>query len=173
MMTESAVRIVLFIGVGSLIAFASWWVVKHPNRSKKHPGRTRLPIFFPILGWLFVVVGAIVSLAALTIPAAGLAMQIAGVAIFAGGLGFLLMYRNFYVAPEASSVHFRTLMGREKVIVYEDIREVEHYQQGHRPFVMIKAADGTKLDLNPSMYDLSQMFDYLEARDARSDGAAS
>lgn len=141
---------------------AAWWAAKHPNRTKRHPGRTRLPKFFPIVGWLLVGVGAFMSLVAFTVSEPELEMQIAGVLMLAGGLAFLLMYRNFYVAPGPENVHFRTVMGRENVIAYADIREVRSYHRNGQPYVKVMAADGTTLDLNPAMYDLSAMFDYLE-----------
>ena len=50
-----------------------------------------------------------------------LPMRIASVLIALGGVAFLVMYRNFYVAPRADEVAFRTVFGREAVIAYSDI----------------------------------------------------
>lgn len=155
-------RALLNVLIGIFVTLVGWWVVKHPNRSKKHPGRTRLPKIIPIVGWMLIVVGAFFGLITLAIPDPEIGMYVSAIAMFVGGILFTLMYRNFYVAPETDAVHFRTILGKEQVIEYRDIINVQAYEMRGQPYVRVTGSNGAKLELNPQMYDLQLMFNFLE-----------
>ena len=74
-----------------------------------------------------------------------------------GGVLFLMMYRNWYVAPERDAVHYRTLMGREDRIVYSDIVDYRMTEANGQPNLRIRASSGAKLALNPAMCDMSPL----------------
>ena len=149
-----------------MIAGGVWWAVKHPNRSKQHPERVRMPIFIAVVGWLLLGVGLLMVLVAFSTSDDPdvLPMRIAAVAIFAGGMLFLLMYRNWYVEPDVDEVRFRTISGREQVIAYADIADYRTYEQNGQPRLEVRSASGVKLALNPRMYPLPQLFAAIDFR---------
>lgn len=138
---------------------------------QKRPARMRLPLIFPIVGWLFIVVGVLTTLLNLAVPETVVGMWITSLGILATGLLFLALHRNFYVEPQAERVEFRTLLGKKKMIEYRDIVDVREYEMKGRPYVQIVARDGVKLDLNPRQYDLSPVFDYLDMQRGSSDAS--
>jgi hypothetical protein len=71
----------------------------------------------PIVGWLGVIVGSIgVLFGRFTNDEDAFVATIAFAAIMLVGTGFLVMYRNSYVAPGKYEVAFRTVLGKERVI---------------------------------------------------------
>lgn len=157
---ETALR----IGIVVFVAVAGWWVVKHPNRSRTHPSRVRLPKLIPIAGWTLTIAGALAEALTLAVPNPELGMHITAIAMIVGGGALVLMYSNFYVAAEREAVHFRTLLGSEKSIAYDQISEVSRYQMGGKSHLKVVANDGTTLDLDEQMYDLSPMLQHLQLR---------
>lgn len=89
MSTGTMLQTAITTGATLSIALISWWARKHPNRTKDHPERVRLPKIFPALVWLFIAVGLLMGLAALSITDPDIGMVISSVAIFLGGLVFL------------------------------------------------------------------------------------
>ncbi len=117
MSTESILKVLIMAFAAMFIAAVAWWARKHPNRSKEYPERVRMPKVVPGVGWLFLAVGLLMGLVAFTSDHARdpLAFRIASVAIVVGGVVFVLMYRNFYVAPRDFEVAFRSVLGKEIV----------------------------------------------------------
>jgi hypothetical protein len=139
------------------IAAVAWWARKHPNRSREYPERVRMPKVLLIFGWLCVCVGLLMGLTTFTHPRAPLGALIASVAIFVGGLAFVAMYRNFYVAARDYEVAFRSVLGTEHVIAYGDIA---HYSLGMlkgQQFLTVKSVHGVKFSINTSAYDMSPL----------------
>jgi len=162
-----ALKYALIALVMVMVVGGIWWAAKHPNRSKQDPGRLRMPIFIPIVGWLLLVVGFLMVLVAFSADGDAdgeadlLPMRIAAVAIFAGGLFFLLMYRNWYLEPDADEVRFRTISGRERVIAYADIVDYRTYEYQGQPRLEVRSASGVKLAINPRMYAVEPLFDAI------------
>lgn len=157
----------IFITVFTTVAIAAvaWWARKHPNRSKEYPERVRMPKVLPIFGWICVSVGLLMGLFAFTTDRAPLGARIASVAIFLGGMAFVAMYRNFYVAPGAYEVAFRSVLGKEHVLAYSDIA---HYSIGMlkgQQFLTVKSVQGVKLSLNVSAYDMSPLLSAIDFRE--------
>lgn len=166
MVFEIALKYVLIALVMLMVVGASWWAVAHPNKSKEHPGRSRMPIFIPIVGWLLVVVGAFMGLVAFTAKddADIVPMRIAAVAILAGGLLFLLMYRNWYIEADVDELRFRTVTGRERVIAYADIASYETYEANRQLRLEVRSASGVKVSFDPRMYPVAPLFDAIAFR---------
>jgi len=162
MSTETVVKFVMVAFAVLLIVAVRWWARKHPNRSKEYPDRRRMVKFIPIVGWLAVIVGALLAIFVSFTDEDALAQYITSVAMLLGGTGFLLMYRNFYVAPREYEVAFRTVLGKERVITYTEIARYSVMP----PFVSIKSAKGVKLDLNINIYDMTPLLRAIEIRDA-------
>ena len=75
------------------------------------------------------------------------------------------MYRNFYVAPRAYEVAFRSVLGREHVFAYSDIA---HYSVGTlkgQQFLTVKSIHGVKLSLNMSAYDMTPLLRAIDFRE--------
>lgn len=144
---------------------------KHPNRAKDYPDRVRMPKLILLVGALLLAVGVLIGLAAFTAdddpesPASLLPMRIAAVGILIAGALFTLLYRNWYVAPGADAVHFRTILGREKTIVYSDIIDYRMLTRGGQPNLRIRSSDGTTLSLNPALFDMSPLLAAIAFRE--------
>ncbi len=155
--TGTILQIAITAGVTVFIAVFSWWARKHPNRSKDHPERVRLPKVFPALGWLFIAVGLLMGLAALSITDPDIGMVISSVAIFLGGLLFLFMYRNFYVAPGEYEVAFRKSFGSEHVLPYSSIVDYRMQRSKGTRILTVKFAEGVKFSLNVNTFNMAPM----------------
>jgi hypothetical protein len=162
MSTETVVKFIIIGFAVLLIVAVRWWARKHPNRSKEHPDRRRMVKVIPIVGWLAVIVGSLmVPFVIFTDDEDALAMRITCVGILLAGTGFLLMYRNFYVAPRDYEVEFRTVLGKERVITYTDIDRYSAIP----PFVYVRSTKGVKLNLNTNIYDMTPLLRAIEIRD--------
>lgn len=157
MSTGLILNIVITALVAILIATISWWARKHPNRAKDFPERVRMPKVLAFLGWLCLFTGLLMGLFAFTHPRAPLGAQIASVAIALGGLGFVFMYRNFYVVPRSHEVSFRTVLGKEHLVPYSDIVHYDVRMLRGQPFLTFKSRDGVKLTLNIGAYDMTPL----------------
>lgn len=105
------------------------------------------------------------GLFAFTSDRAPLGAHIASVAIFLVGMAFVAMYRNFYVAPRAYEVAFRSVLGREHLLAYSDIA---HYSVGTlkgQKFLTVKSVHGVKLSLNMSAYDMTPLLRAIDFRE--------
>jgi len=163
MSPESVMKFVIFACVALLILAIRWWAKKYPNRSKEHPDRRRMVRFIPVVGWVFAIGGAFFLLVTLfTDQKDPLGPYITCMAMLLAGTGFLLMYRNFYVAPRDYEVAFRTVLGKERVIVYTDIARYSVMP----PSLSIKSVQGVKLDLNINIYDMTPLLRAIESREA-------
>lgn len=169
MSTVALTKVALLIVVVALVPAVVWWMRRHPNRSKQHPDRQRMPKLVAVVGWMLLVVGVLMSLVAFTSSDADdpTAFRIASVAILFGGVLFLMMYRNWYVAPERDAVHYRTLMSREDRIVYSDIVDYRMAEANGQPKLRIRASSGAELALNPAMYDMSPLLAAIRFKEAR------
>lgn len=154
--------------VWALIASVVWWARRKPNRSKEYPEQIRLPKIVPIVGWMFLAMGLLMASAAFTSDDADdpLAFRIASVAVFLGGLAFVMMYRNWYVAPRVDEVAFRTVLGREHVVPYSDIATYHVVHVNGQPILKVKSIHGARLTLNLRTFDvplLAQAIQFHEA----------
>ncbi|MET4059436.1 hypothetical protein ABIB35_000967 [Arthrobacter sp. UYP6] len=140
------------------IAGLARWARKHPNRSKEHPERVRVPKIVPIIGWLFLTVGLLMGLLSLATPDMPLGAHIAAWCIFAGGMFFLVMYRNFYIVPGAHEVAFRTaVFGSEHVLPYSDIARYSLRASYGQQILSIKSIHGTRLSVNIRTFDVAPL----------------
>lgn len=129
---------------------------RHPNRAKDVPGGVRLPRFVAIVGWLFVVVGGVMCLAALG-EGAPVGMQVAAVLIVAGGLLFLVGYRNWYIVIGADEVTCRTFFGVTRTVRYHEVTSYRITEQHGVPVLTLRAVDGSRLALNPRTFDVTAL----------------
>ena len=161
---ESAVvlKYIILICVALGIAGIARWARKHPNRSKEHPERVRMPKIVPIIGWLFLTVGLLMGLVSLAAPNMPIGALIAAVSIFAGGMLFVIMYRNFYITPSANEVAFRTVFGSEHVLPYSDIASYSLRTAQGQQSLSIKSIHGTRLSVNIRTFDVAPLLRAIE-----------
>ena len=157
MSTESILKVLIMAFAAMFIAAIAWWARKHPNRSKQYPEQVRMPKVVPIIGWLFLIVGLLMSLVSFGYDRSPVGARIAAVAIFLGGLAFVLMYRNFYVAPRDFEVAFRSVFGKEHLLPYSEIAHYSFQTMKGQPYLTVKSAEGVKLSLNIRAYDMSPL----------------
>ncbi|VXC29357.1 conserved membrane hypothetical protein [Arthrobacter sp. 9V] len=162
MSTESILKVLIMALVAIFIAAIGWWARKHPNRSKQYPEQVRLPKVVPIIGWLFLSFGFLMSLVSFSYDPSPLGARITAVAIFLGGLVFVLMYRNWYVAPRAHEVAFRTVLGKEHVVPYTDIAHYRVQVMKGQPILTVKSVHGAKLSLNIRTFDVTPLMTAID-----------
>ena len=155
-------QLAITIGVTVLIAVISWWARKHPNRAKDHPERIRAPKVVAAVGWLLIAAGLLMGLGALFIEDPEMGMVISSAAIFLGGLMFLVMYRNSYVAPRQYELAFRKSLGPEHVLPYSDIVDYRMQRMRGQPFLTVKFANGVKFTLNVSAFNVAPMLQAID-----------
>ncbi|UJP09356.1 hypothetical protein L2X99_13055 [Microbacterium sp. KUDC0406] len=121
------------------------------------PRQQRMPLFVPLIGWLLLITGLGLALAGFSArPGTDpMPMRIGAVVSLILGLLVLLMHRNRYVQPDADGVRFRTFLGREKTIAYRDVTAYRVTEAGWRSHLRLRAADGTRMQVNPAVYDMS------------------
>lgn len=166
-MSAVVVKVLLVVAVLILVAAAVSRLRGRVNRSAQDPEQQRMPRLVPVIGALFVACGLLLGLASFTEHDAWgmlLPMRIASVLIALAGIAFFVMYRNFYVAPRADEVAFRTVLGREAVIAYSDIVDYTVKGTGLQLVLTIRAASGPRLRLSLRLYDMSP---FLRAVDFR------
>ncbi|MEV7661584.1 hypothetical protein [Paenarthrobacter sp. NPDC089316] len=157
MSTELVLKIIIMAAVAVLIAAVTWWARRHPNRSKEYPEQVRMPRIVAFLGWLLLVFGLLMSLVSFGYDRSPLGARITAVAVFLGGVAFVLMYRNWYVAARQHEVAFRTVFGKEHIVPYSDIAEYAVRVLKGQPILTVKSVDGAKLSLNIRTYDVSPL----------------
>lgn len=145
----------------ALTTAITWWV-QHPNRSKKHPGRIRMPKVIMVSGWFFVGLGVLIGLVGFTTDDEPLPPTIVGAGFFLIGLAFLRAYRNFYIEPRPSEIAFRKAFGREHILPYSDIASYHMMYWNRREYLQIKSIHGVKLGLDIGIYDLSHLLRAIE-----------
>jgi len=162
MSTELILKIVIGAIVAGLLAVGTWWARKHPNRSKEYPEQVRLPKVVPFIGWLFLGFGLLMSLVSFSYAPSPLGSRITAVAIFLAGLAFVLMYRNWYVAPRAHEVAFRTVLGKEHVVPYGEIAHYRVQVMKGQPILTVKSVHGAKLSLNIRTFDVTPLMTAID-----------
>ncbi|MFK0040346.1 hypothetical protein ACIQTW_10935 [Paenarthrobacter sp. NPDC090517] len=162
MSTELILKIVIGALVAGLLAVGTWWARKHPNRSKEYPERLRLPKVVPLIGWLFLGLGLLMMLVSFAYAPSPLGARITAVAIFLAGLAFVLMYRNWYVAPRAHDVAFRTVLGKEHVVPYSDIAHYQVQVMKGQPILTVKSVNGAKLRLNIRSFNVATLMTAID-----------
>ncbi|WP_292720221.1 hypothetical protein [Microbacterium sp. 13-71-7] len=163
-MSAVVVKVLIVLAVLILVAAA---VSRMRGRRSVGPVRQRMPIFVPLVGALFVAVGVLMGLASFTEDNAdGMLwpLRIASVAIALAGVGFLVMYRNFYVEPRVDEIAFRTVWGREAVIAYADITDFSVQASGGQFRLTVRGSSGPRLRLNPRLFDISPLLRANEFR---------
>ena len=162
MSTELILKIVIGAIVAGLLAMGTWWARKHPNRSKEYPEQVRLPKVVPFIGWLFLGFGLLMSLVSFSYAPSPLGSRITAVAIFLAGLAFVLMYRNWYVAPRAHEVAFRTVLGKEHVVPYGEIAHYRVQVMKGQPILTVRSVNGAKLSLNIRTFDVTPLMTAID-----------
>ncbi|WP_435748686.1 hypothetical protein [Microbacterium sp. PMB16] len=138
-----------------------------PNRGhQRMPDRIRLPRYVGFTAAALLVLGLFASVLGFgsgdmrdPVP-----FRIASVVLVVAGLLVLLAYRNWYLAPGADGIAFRTVLGAERSIRYRDIVSHRTRGKGVRRMLVVTAADGTRLRVNPARYGLSGLVAAVEAR---------
>ena len=166
MSTALLLKLVLTAFATLLIAAIAWWARKHPNRSKEYPEQVRMPKVVPFVGWLCLSVGLLMGLFAFASARAPLGARIASVAIVLGGVAFVAMYRNFYVAPRAYEVAFRSVLGKEHVLPYSDIAHYRVQVMKGQPYLTVKSIHGVRLSLNIRAYDMTPLLQAIDFHEA-------
>jgi hypothetical protein len=144
---------------GALTGLLVWWMAQHPNRSKENPDHQRMPKLIKIFGWVFIVLAIVFARWSLSADEVD---DLIGMRVFSfvwlaiGGL-LLALYRNWYLAPAADEVTFRTGLGRERRIIYSDIAEYRTRYQGSSRRLTVRSSDGTKLAVNLHYFDMSPL----------------
>lgn len=132
---------------------------KRPNRSRQHPGRYRMPIVVPVIGWLLTAVGFVLGLAAFSFAEADgvWPMRAVTVVIFCAGLLLVLAYRNRFIEAGAESVRFRTVAGRERTIAFADIVESRVVERGRRRMLVVRSRSGELLRIDLRVYPVPSL----------------
>ena len=81
-------------------------------------------------------------------------------------MAFVAMYRNFYVAPRAHEMAFRTVLGREHVLLYSNIAHYRVQMMRGQPFLTVTSNDGVGLTLNIKAYDMSPLMRAIDFHEA-------
>lgn len=130
-----------------------------PDRAKAADTRIRLPRYVAYTAAALLALGLLTGMLGFgsgdmrdPVP-----FRIASVALVVVGLLVLLVYRNWYLAPGADAVAFRTIFGAERVIRYRDIVSHRVSGSGRRRMLVVKATDGTRLRVNTSASDVSAL----------------
>lgn len=151
-----------------LAAMLAWWMARHPNRKKTDTLHYRLPKFIAILGWVYIALAAVFAIFATDASGLGDAgMRAMSLGFFAFGVLCIAVYRNWYIAPDTDEVRFRSLFGREQVIVYSDITNYSIKQNGNNPRITIRTSRGVTLGVNLRFFDMSPLLAAIAFRDER------
>ncbi|REJ05180.1 hypothetical protein DY023_11455 [Microbacterium bovistercoris] len=153
--------VVKFLLIALVVALVIGMVVRlfrKPAPQPTGPKQQRMPLVVPLIGWLLLIAGLGMGLAGFSArPGTDpVPMRIGSVVALVLGLLVLLMHRNRYVQPDADRVRFRTFLGREGTIAYRDISAYEVAENGWRSRLLVRTADGTRLRVNPAVYDMSR-----------------
>ena len=153
MVTALVLKIVLF---GAALVFVVVIVRSRfvrPQRGKPGSDRIRLHRFWGFGAGALLALGLLAGLLGfgsgngeIRDP---LPFRIASVLLVAVGLVVLIAYRNWFLAPGAEAIAFRTVFGAERVIRYRDIVSRRVVGRGGRMLVLT-SADGTRLRVDPS-----------------------
>lgn len=155
------------VAVVALVGLASRWMRRRPTPAVG--GGVRLPIVIALLGWLIVVAGALMALVAFGLDEADdpVPMRIASVAMVLGGLGIVVLHRNWRLAVLDDRVYQRTALGRVRCVVYDDI--VASSLRSHRgvPLLEVRGSDGDRVAVNPASFDVRPVLQAIAARGYR------
>ncbi|MEV4776776.1 hypothetical protein [Microbacterium sp. LWO13-1.2] len=164
MITAVVLKFLLFAAALILVVVLVRRAFKKPNRAKSQPDRIRMPKFVLITAWVLLGLGLFMSLLAFgsgnmrdPVP-----FRIASVVMVAGGLLFLLMYNNWYIAPGRDEIAFATIFGVAKVIRYSDIADYRMVDRGGQRMLFVKSSTGTKFSVNLAAYDVSPLLAHIE-----------
>lgn len=152
--------VVKFLLIALVVALVIGMVMRmfrKPAPQSTGPKQQRMPLVVPLIGWLLLIAGLGFGLAGFSArPGTDpVPMRIGSVVALVLGLLVLLMHRNRYVQPDADRVRFRTFLGREGTITYRDITTFAVSENGWRSRLQLRAADGTRLRVNPAVFDMS------------------
>ena len=159
-METTTLQVVLRTGLVLLAVLAvtglSIYARKHPNRANGVPGGVRLPRFVAFVGWLFVVVGGLMCVVAFG-DDVEVGMQVAAVAIVAGGLLFLVGYRNWYIVIGEDELTYRTFSGVTRTVRYHEVASYKVSHQHGQPVLTLRTVDGSRFSLNPRTFDVTEL----------------
>lgn len=121
------------------------------------PKKQRMPLIVPLIGWLLLIAGVGMGLAGFSAREGTdpVPMRIGSVVALVLGLAVLLLHRNRYVQTGTDGVRFRTLLGRQGEIAYRDVTAYQVSDAGWRSQLRLRTADGTRLRVNPMVFDMS------------------
>ncbi|MFT0846905.1 hypothetical protein VR010_04030 [Actinomycetaceae bacterium L2_0104] len=132
--------------------------------------RLRPPVLVLVIGVLFVVVGAPMILAAFLDPPQddAVAMRIASIAIFVCGCFFIAWYFIYFVEVANDRVVTRGFDGVVKVIPFDRISSYRLTKDSNgKDILKLESVDGTKININIDMFDVSPLLQYLGNREAQ------
>ncbi|MFE6736026.1 hypothetical protein [Microbacterium sp. NPDC057650] len=153
--------VVKFLLILLVVALAIGMIVRlfrKPTRPvDTGPKKQRMPLIVPLIGWLLLIAGVGMGLAGFSARAGTdpVPMRIGSVVALVLGLIVLLLHRNRYVQPDAEQVRFRTFLGRQHEIAYRDVTAYAVAEAGWRSRLQLRTADGTRLRVNPMVFDMS------------------
>lgn len=129
--------------------------------------RLKMRIIVPLAGSVLLAVGFMLALVSFASRYTHelLPMRIAAGVTFVTGACVLIAYRNWYVEPGAHEVHFRTIFGREKHIVYSNIASYRMTRVAGQPRLIVRSSGGDQLAVNPGRYDMSALIAAAEFND--------
>ncbi|MDR2997215.1 MAG: hypothetical protein LBU78_03750, partial [Microbacterium sp.] len=121
------------------------------------PKKQRMPLIVPLIGWLLLIAGVGMGLAGFSAREGTdpVPMRIGSVVALILGLIVLLLHRNRYVQSGTDGVRFRTLLGRQGEIAYRDVTNYTVAEAGWRSRLQLRTGDGTRLRVNPMVFDMS------------------
>jgi hypothetical protein len=140
-----------------------------PNRDRRDVARVRMPKLIAIVGWLFVGAGVPLLLVAWAVGPrheSEVGMSLTALGVLLGGLFFLAIYRNWYVAFGEEEVRYRTVLGVSRSFRYSDIVECTVKETDQGPVLRVRAVHGQRLTLNVKMYDASPLLAQVQFRQA-------
>ena len=161
--TRIALAAALTLLVAVVIALVIRWMRRRPTAAID--GGVRLPVVFAVLAWVIVAAGAMMALVAFTLDDADdpLPMRIASVAMVVGGVGLVLMHRNWRLAVLDDRVFQRTALGRVRCVVYDDIASSSLTRAYGAPLLQVRSRDGSRIAVNPAAFDVRPLLQAIAA----------
>lgn len=164
MIVGTTLLITLLVGfIGLVIAALSG---RHPNRSKRHPHRVRMPRVVPALGLVVITIGLWFGLTAgeARYPPG---MRIASVVLMVGGLIALVAYASWYLEAGPDAIRSRTVFGKTRSVKYSDIATYKFTVLNGQRFVSVASSNGDALSISTMKYDVSPLLAAIEFRETR------
>lgn len=159
MITAFVLKIVLFAVALVVVVVLVRSLFVRPNAARGRDSRIRLPRLVLIAAAVLLGLGLVAGAMGFgsgdmrdPVP-----FRIASVVLVVAGLLVLLAHRNWYLAPGADAITFRTVFGAERVIRYRDIVSHRLVERRGKRMLVVTSSTGTKLRVNLSAHDVSPL----------------